>query len=79
MSLGIHYNVGHDLLEFITDPEVLTPIDGYLPIPQKPGLGITIVLAHGAGAGMGHPFMVNCAIGLARRGVDAVTFNFPYM
>ncbi|WP_426267975.1 galactonate dehydratase [Sphingomonas sp. LHG3443-2] len=42
MSLGIHYNVGHDLLEFITDPEVLSPVDGYLPIPTKPGLGVTI-------------------------------------
>jgi galactonate dehydratase len=42
MSLGIHYNVGHDLLEFITDPEVLTPVDGYLQIPTKPGLGVTI-------------------------------------
>ena len=42
MSLGIHYNVGHDLLNFITDKEVLTPVDGYLPIPKKPGLGITI-------------------------------------
>ena len=42
MSLGIHYNVGHDLLEFVGDKEVLTPVDGYLPIPEKPGLGITI-------------------------------------
>nr|WP_300973881.1 galactonate dehydratase [Sphingomonas sp. LHG3406-1] len=42
MSLGIHYNVGHDLLEFITDPEVLTPVDGYLPIPHGPGLGVEI-------------------------------------
>jgi galactonate dehydratase len=42
MSLGIHYNVGHDLLFFVTDPEVLSPVDGYLPIPQKPGLGVTI-------------------------------------
>jgi galactonate dehydratase len=42
MSLGIHYNVGHDLLNFITDPEVLTPTEGYLAIPQKPGLGVTI-------------------------------------
>ncbi|GAA4027753.1 galactonate dehydratase [Sphingomonas rosea] len=42
MSLGIHYNVGHDLLEFITDPEVLTPVDGYLLMPEKPGLGVTI-------------------------------------
>lgn len=42
MSLGIHYNVGHDLLNFVTDPEVLTPVDGYLPIPEGPGLGISI-------------------------------------
>ena len=42
MSLGIHYNVGHDLLNFLTDKDVLTPSDGYLAIPQKPGLGITI-------------------------------------
>ena len=42
MSLGIHYNVGHDLLSFVSDPEVLTPVDGHLPIPQKPGLGVTI-------------------------------------
>jgi galactonate dehydratase len=42
MSLGIHYNVGHDLLNFVTDPDVLSPTDGHLPIPQKPGLGITI-------------------------------------
>jgi len=42
MSLGIHYNVGHDLLSFVTDPEVLTPVEGHLPIPRKPGLGVTI-------------------------------------
>ena len=42
MSLGIHYNVGHDLLEFCTDKAVLTPVDGYLPIPPGPGLGINI-------------------------------------
>lgn len=42
MSLGIHYNVGHDLLSFVTDPETLTPVDGFLPIPHKPGLGVTI-------------------------------------
>jgi galactonate dehydratase len=43
ISLGIHYNVGgHDLLNFVTDKEVLSPVDGYLPIPQGPGLGIGI-------------------------------------
>ena len=42
MSLGIHYNEGHDLFEFVTDPAVLTPVDGHLPIPARPGLGIEI-------------------------------------
>jgi galactonate dehydratase len=42
MSLGIHYNVGHDLLEFVTDKNVLTAVDGYLPIPEGPGLGVEI-------------------------------------
>lgn len=38
-----------------------------------------IVLGHGAGAGQQHPFMVSMARGLAARGCDAVTFDFPYM
>lgn len=42
MSLGIHYNVGHDLLNFVTNPEALTPVDGHLPISDAPGLGVTI-------------------------------------
>jgi hypothetical protein len=37
------------------------------------------VLAHGAGAGQKHPFMVAAAKGLASRGVWVVTFDFPYM
>jgi uncharacterized protein len=44
-----------------------------------PSAGVTIVLAHGAGAGMTHPFLVSCATGLAARGFDTITFNFPYM
>ena len=38
-----------------------------------------LVLAHGAGAGQTHPFMVKTARGLAARGIDLVTFDFPYM
>jgi len=38
-----------------------------------------LVLAHGAGAGHRHPFMVAVATGVASRGVDVVTFNFAYM
>jgi len=43
ISLGIHYNTGgHDLLNFCTNKEALTPIEGYLPVPEGPGLGIEI-------------------------------------
>ena len=38
-----------------------------------------LVLAHGAGAGQDHPFMTTMARGFAARGVDVVTFDFPYM
>ena len=38
-----------------------------------------LVLAHGAGAGQQHPFIVGTARGLARRGIDVATFDFPYM
>ena len=38
-----------------------------------------LVLAHGAGAGQQHPFMTAVARGFATRGVDVVTFDFPYM
>ena len=37
------------------------------------------VLAHGAGAGMTHPFMAAVAAGLAERGIAVVRYNFPYM
>ncbi len=42
MSLGIHYNQGHDLLSFCADQKVLTPVDGFLLIPEGPGLGVEI-------------------------------------
>jgi len=38
-----------------------------------------LVLAHGAGAGQTHPFMVSVAQALAVRGISVVTFDFPYM
>jgi galactonate dehydratase len=42
MSLGIHYNVGGDLFTYVADPAPLTPVDGFLPIPAGPGLGVDI-------------------------------------
>lgn len=39
-SLGIHYNKGFDLLDFVKNKEIFQFKDGYLDIPTKPGLGI---------------------------------------
>jgi predicted alpha/beta-hydrolase family hydrolase len=38
-----------------------------------------LVLAHGAGAGMAHPFLAAMAEGLAERKVAVLRYNFPYM
>jgi uncharacterized protein len=38
-----------------------------------------LVLAHGAGAGMSHPFMETVATGLGERGVASLRYQFPYM
>lgn len=37
------------------------------------------VLAHGAGAGMRHPFLARTAVALAPRGVATYRYEFPYM
>lgn len=42
MSLGIHYNVGADLFSYCANTDQLTPVEGYLPIPTGPGLGVDI-------------------------------------
>ncbi len=41
-SLGIHYNQGNDLLDYLVDPGVFDYSDGYVTIPTGPGLGIEI-------------------------------------
>jgi len=38
-----------------------------------------ITLAHGAGAGMNHSFMVALANALAEKGIATLRFNFPFM
>jgi predicted alpha/beta-hydrolase family hydrolase len=47
--------------------------------PAEEPSNTLLVLAHGAGAGQRHPFMVTMARGLAERGIDVATFDFPYM
>src|SRR5258705_12491988 len=38
-----------------------------------------LVLAHGAGAGMRHPFLATIATSLAARDIAVLRFQFPYM
>lgn len=53
------------------------PIEFLVNCP--PDAHMTIVLAHGAGAGMDTPFMAAFAEGLAAHGTRVVRFEFPYM
>lgn len=53
------------------------PVSGLLQAPRE--ARACYVLAHGAGAGMAHPFMVAVADQLAERGVATLRFQFPYM
>jgi galactonate dehydratase len=45
-SLGIHYNQGSDLLDYLVDKAVFKYEEGYVAIPGKPGLGIEINEEH---------------------------------
>lgn len=39
-SLGIHYNQGFDLLDFIKNKDIFAYEDGYVQLSTKPGLGL---------------------------------------
>lgn len=41
-SMGIHYNVDNDVLDYLVDPAPLRIEDGYLPLLAGPGLGVEI-------------------------------------
>ncbi|WP_254546709.1 galactonate dehydratase [Halomarina pelagica] len=41
-SLDIHYNEGGDVLDYLADPNVFEYEDGYVRLPDGPGLGIEI-------------------------------------
>lgn len=45
-SLGIHYNKGSDVLDYLVDPSVFTYSNGHVQIPDKPGLGIEVNEEH---------------------------------
>ena len=54
-----------------------SPVSALLTQPSR--AKAWFVFAHGAGAGMTHPFMECVASGLAERGVATLRYQFPYM
>jgi predicted alpha/beta-hydrolase family hydrolase len=66
-----------------SDPVAITVADGGAPVSglllRAPGARRLYVLAHGAGAGMRHPFLETIARALAERDVATLRYQFPYM
>jgi predicted alpha/beta-hydrolase family hydrolase len=56
--------------------ESIGKVSAELITPEQPKAIVT--LAHGAGAGMNHPFMTALANELARLNVGTLRFNFPF-
>jgi predicted alpha/beta-hydrolase family hydrolase len=52
-------------------------VSGIVQAPSDPRA--CYVFAHGAGAGMTHPFMAAVADGLAERNIATLRYQFPYM
>ncbi|MEU7124127.1 galactonate dehydratase [Streptomyces zaomyceticus] len=53
-SLGIHYNAGSDLLDYLVDPSVFRYRDGHVDLLTEPGLGIEVdekAVEHAAATG----------------------------
>lgn len=48
-------------------------------VQKPPGASCLYVLAHGAGAGMRHPFLQQLADALAEQRVGTLRYEFPYM
>jgi predicted alpha/beta-hydrolase family hydrolase len=48
-------------------------------LDRPPKARACFVFAHGAGAGMTHPFMETVAAGLGERGIATLRYQFPYM
>ena len=54
-----------------------TQVSGLMEAPA--GAYAAFVFAHGAGAGMNHPFMAAIAAGLAARDIATLRYQFPFM
>ena len=41
-SIGIHYNVGKTVLDYVTNPDDFRFTDGFVELPKLPGLGVAV-------------------------------------
>lgn len=58
-------------------PDLEVEVSGLLLRPEE--ARALLVLAHGAGAGMEHPFLLDLAQALASAGIATLRYQFPYM
>jgi uncharacterized protein len=63
LSIEVSSSIGNVSAEYIVPPEAMC----------------IMTLAHGAGAGMNHPFMTTLAKSLADVGIATLRFNFPFI
>jgi uncharacterized protein len=63
--------------ERLTIDTVKGPVSARYLRPPSPSA--TIVVAHGAGAGMDHPFLVGFSRACVDEGISSLRFNFPYL
>ena len=75
---------GNATMEMSVNPQPVTfavdygqLVSGLLQTP--PSARACYVMAHGAGAGMAHPFMASIANHLAERAIATFRFQFPYL
>jgi predicted alpha/beta-hydrolase family hydrolase len=67
------------LRELIVSLDAGIRVPALVYAPSGTEVGATLILAHGAGAGQRSPFMTGFAKALAARGLETVTFDFPYI
>jgi uncharacterized protein len=61
----------------LTVSKTIGKVSATVQVPKKPIALLT--LAHGAGAGKDHPFMVALSEALAGESISTIRFNFPFM
>lgn len=71
---AMHFNAPESIAITVSDVQT---VSGLLQVPKDPRA--CYVLAHGAGAGMTHPFMAAVADDLAQRGIATLRYQFPFM